>query len=195
MNVYYSVPLNVLCDSNGNPLQAVPQLAYGDVPAVVFAALDADNEPVDLSSATTWELTVDVDRAVETPHLCEVLPEGFTYNATNKTLSYRLNSRTLEFFSAVNGKSQLALIAELCGYDSSDTRLFRFPWSMIGVMPVGGGPLFTDELQFAVTQTGGDESTKTVSIRTVAVASDGSSVYRGASQTVLYDFNIPTEEA
>lgn len=139
MNMYYSVPLNVLIDSEGNPLQAVPQLAYGDVPAIVFTALDADNEPVDLSSATKWRLTVDVDRTVTTPHLCEVPPEEITYDATAKTLSYHLNTRTLEFFVAVDGKSQVALIAELCGFDSTETRLFRFSWDMTGVMPVDAG--------------------------------------------------------
>ena len=50
-------------------------------------------------------------------------------------------------------------------------------------------------LQFAVAQADGDESTKTVSIRTVTVSADGSSVYSGSAQTVLYDFNIPAEEA
>lgn len=50
-------------------------------------------------------------------------------------------------------------------------------------------------LQFAVAQSDGDATTKTVSIRTVTVSTDGSSVYNGEAQTVLYDFNIPTEEA
>lgn len=51
------------------------------------------------------------------------------------------------------------------------------------------------EVQFAVAQAGGGESTKTVSIQTVTVSADGSSVYSGPAQTVLYDFNIPTEGA
>lgn len=60
-------------------------------------------------------------------------------------------------------------------------------WTLQGSLAAG--------LQFAVAQADGDESTKTVSIRTVTVSADGSSVYSGEAQTVLYDFNIPTEEA
>ena len=60
-------------------------------------------------------------------------------------------------------------------------------WTLKGSLAAG--------LQFAVAQADGDESTKTVSIRTVTVSADGSSVYSGSAQTVLYDFNIPTEEA
>ncbi len=60
-------------------------------------------------------------------------------------------------------------------------------WTLKGSLAAG--------LQFAVAQADGDESTKTVSIRTVTVSADGSSVYSGSAQTVLYDFNIPAEEA
>ena len=60
-------------------------------------------------------------------------------------------------------------------------------WTLQGSLAAG--------LQFAVAQADGDESTKTVSIRTVTVSADGSSVYSGSAQTVLYDFNTPTEEA
>lgn len=60
-------------------------------------------------------------------------------------------------------------------------------WTLQGSLAAG--------LQFAVAQADGDESTKTVSIRTVTVSADGSSVYSGEAQTVLYDFNIPTEGA
>lgn len=60
-------------------------------------------------------------------------------------------------------------------------------WTLKGSLAAG--------LQFAVAQADGDESTKTVSIRTVTVSADGSSVYSGEAQTVLYDFNTPTEEA
>lgn len=60
-------------------------------------------------------------------------------------------------------------------------------WTLKGSLAAG--------LQFAVAQADGDESTKTVSIRTVTVSADGSSVYSGPAQTVLYDFNIPAEEA
>lgn len=60
-------------------------------------------------------------------------------------------------------------------------------WTLQGSLAAG--------LQFAVAQADGDESTKTVSIRTVTVSADGSSVYSGEAQTVLYDFNTPTEEA
>ena len=139
MNLFYSIPLDALCNNEGYPLQSIPELAYGDVPAFVFSALDSENAAIDLSSASKWVLTVDVDRSIETSHLCEVPPAGFTYDAAEKTLTFRLNSKTLEFLSAVDGKSQVALIAELCGYDSSDARLFRFSWNMIGLMPVAGG--------------------------------------------------------
>lgn len=60
-------------------------------------------------------------------------------------------------------------------------------WTLQGSLAAG--------LQFAVAQADGDESTKTVSIRTVTVSADGSSVYSDPAQTVLYDFNTPTEEA
>ena len=60
-------------------------------------------------------------------------------------------------------------------------------WTLQGSLAAG--------LQFAVAQADGDESTKTVPMRTVTVSADGSSVYSGEAQTVLYDFNIPTEDA
>ena len=60
-------------------------------------------------------------------------------------------------------------------------------WTLKGSLAAG--------LQFAVAQADGDDSTKTVSVRPVTVSSDGSSVYSGEAQTVLYDFNTPTEEA
>lgn len=60
-------------------------------------------------------------------------------------------------------------------------------WTLKGSLAAG--------LQFAVAQADGDDSTKTVSVRPVTVSSDGSSVYSGSAQTVLYDFNIPAEEA
>lgn len=196
MNIHYSIPLNALCDSEGYPLQSIPELAYGDAPALVFTALDSENAVVDLSSASKWKLTVDVDHTVSTPHLCEVQPSEFTYNAATNTLSFCLNSKTLEFLSAVDGKSQVVLIAELCGYDADDIRVFRFSWNMLGLMPLEEDPDLTGGvLQLAVAQTDGDESTKTVSIRPVTVWADGSSVYSGSAQTVLYDFNIPAEEA
>lgn len=139
MNIYYSVPLNMLSDGEGTPLQTVPQLAYGDVPAVIFSALGSDNAPIDLSSAVKWRLAIDVDRTNKTKPVCEVAPENIIYDAIAKTLNYLVDTRTLEFFSAVDGKAQVALIAELCGYDANDARIFRFPWNMTGVMPVGGG--------------------------------------------------------
>lgn len=58
-------------------------------------------------------------------------------------------------------------------------------WTLKGSLAAG--------LQFAVAQADGDESTKTVSIRTVTVSADGSSVYSGPEQTVLYDWSAPTE--
>lgn len=51
------------------------------------------------------------------------------------------------------------------------------------------------DIQFAVAQSAGDEATKQVVVRPVTIAADGSSVYSGSAQTVLYDFNIPAEEA
>lgn len=141
MNLYYSVPLNLLTDSEGTPLQTVPQLAYGDVPSVIFTALGSDNAPVDLSSAVKWRLAVDVDRINKTRPVIEVLPEKISYDSAAKTLSYLMDTRTLEFFASVDGKIQIALIAELCGYDADDVRIFRFPWNMIGLMPVGGGEI------------------------------------------------------
>ena len=51
------------------------------------------------------------------------------------------------------------------------------------------------DIQFAVAQSSGDEATKQVVVRPVTIAADGSSVYSGSAQTVLYDFNIPAEEA
>lgn len=139
MELYYSISFNALCDNDGYPLQSIPELAYGDTPICVFSVLDSENKPIDLSSASKWELSVDVDRNVATSNLCNVSPTGFSYDANKKTLTFRLNSRTLEFLTAVDGKSQITLISELCGYDSNNTRIFRFAWNMIGLMPVGGG--------------------------------------------------------
>ena len=58
-------------------------------------------------------------------------------------------------------------------------------WSLQGSIAAG--------IQFAVAQADGDDATKTVSVRPVTVSPDGSSVYSGEAQTVLYDFNIPAE--
>lgn len=139
MNTYYSIPLSTLCDNDGYPLQAIPELAYGDVAAVVFSAVDANNTLVDLSAATHWQFLIDTDRTVETSPLCEVSSDKIIYDAVNKTLSFSIDSKTLPFLQAVNGKSQLMLIAELSGYDASNNRIFRFDWNMIGVMPISGG--------------------------------------------------------
>lgn len=54
---------------------------------------------------------------------------------------------------------------------------------------LGGGV----DVQFAVAQSDGDETTKQVTVRPVTVAEDGTSTYTGASRTVLYTFDIPTE--
>ena len=139
MNTYYSIPLSTLCDNDGYPLQTIPELAYGDVAAVVFSAVDANNTLVDLSAATHWQFLIDTDRTVETSPLCEVSSDKIIYDAVNKTLSFSIDSKTLPFLQAVNGKSQLMLIAELSGYDASNNRIFRFDWNMIGVMPISGG--------------------------------------------------------
>ena len=48
------------------------------------------------------------------------------------------------------------------------------------------------DVQFAVAQSDGDETTKQVTVRPVTVAEDGTSTYTGASRTVLYTFDIPT---
>ncbi len=144
MNLYYSVPLNRLVDSAGNPLQAVPRLAYGDILPVIFTALDADNTPVDLSLATKWKLTVAVDREEAAKPVLEVL--DITYDPVAKTLSFTIDSKTPEFFMAVNGKSQVVLLTGLCGSDADDAPLFPFLWDMTGAMPCGGGgvPEFVD---------------------------------------------------
>lgn len=139
MNIYYNVTLNMLTDNKSVPLQTIPQLVYGDVPMVVFAALDTDNSPVDLSSAVTWNLSIDVDRTDKTKPVCEIPSNSITYDETDKTLSWLINTKTSNFFSMVDGKDKVALIAELCGYDSGDALLFRFTWNMIGLMPATGG--------------------------------------------------------
>jgi hypothetical protein len=137
MKLYYSRPLSVLCDSDGYPLQTTPELAYGDIQVVELTVLDENNEAVDLSAASSWKLSIDVDRNAETAAICSI--QDIVYDSTTKSLHYRLDSKTAEYFLAVNGKSHLVLIAELCGYDSTNTRLYRFPWNMIGIMPVDGG--------------------------------------------------------
>ncbi len=136
MKLYYSIPLNSLCNSEGDPLQKTLELIYGDTLTAEITVLGADNTPMDLSAATSWKLSIDVDRNVETAPVCTV--QDITYDNVAKTLHYRINTKTAEFFLAVHGKSQLALIAELCGYDATNTRIFRFPWDMVGLMPVDG---------------------------------------------------------
>lgn len=53
---------------------------------------------------------------------------------------------------------------------------------------LGGGV----DVQFAVAQSDGDETTKQVTVRPVTVAADGTSTYSGEARTVLYTFDIPT---
>ena len=48
------------------------------------------------------------------------------------------------------------------------------------------------DVQFAVAQSDGDETTKQVTVRPVTVAADGTSTYSGEARTVLYTFDIPT---
>ena len=134
MNINYSVPQNVLVNDDGEPLQAIPELIYGNHLDVVFTARDGNNDAVDLSSAVTWEFAIDLDRTDRTLPLCST--SSITYDTTAKTLSCSVSARTLIFLEAVNGKSQVALIAEMSGFDSSGNRIFRFPWNMTGVMPV-----------------------------------------------------------
>ena len=49
MNINYSVPQNVLVNDDGEPLQAIPELSYGDRLDVVFTARDGNNDAVDLN--------------------------------------------------------------------------------------------------------------------------------------------------
>ena len=48
------------------------------------------------------------------------------------------------------------------------------------------------DIQFAVAQSAGDETTKQVVVRPVTIAADGISTYSGEARTVLYTFDIPT---
>jgi len=175
MNIYYSTSLDVLVDQSGNPLQALPQLAFGDQLNIVFTALDANSDVLDISSAVTWTLTVDADRSISTLPLCKVLPSGISFDSTSGSLSFLLNSQTNAFQKAVNGKSQLTLFAELCGYDSANTRIFRFPWHMSGCMPVDG-----------------NLGASGLSLPTSITFSNFGTVYadfEGNIDTLVYDFN------
>ena len=150
MNINYSVPQNVLVNDDGEPLQTIPELSYGDHLDVVFTARDGNNDAVDLSSAVTWEFAIDVDRTDRTLPLCST--SSITYDTTAKTLSCSVSARTLIFLEAVNGKSQVALIAEMSGFDGSGNRIFRFPWNMTGVMPVNANETVPEEEPSVVVQ-------------------------------------------
>ena len=56
-----------------------------------------------------------------------------------------------------------------------------------------GGSIAT--LEFAVSQADGDESSKTVSVRTVTRNADGTSTYNSEAKTVSYDFSVPADTA
>jgi len=144
MNIRYSIPLNSLIDANGNPLQNLLELAYGDTPTVAFTACDANNTAIDLSGAVTWEFAIDADRDSQTVVLCET--SDMTYSAADSVLYFAINTKTLAFLNAVNGKSQLTLLAELSGFDANGTRVYRFPWVMSGVMPVDANNVVPAEL-------------------------------------------------
>lgn len=150
MNINYSVPQNVLVNGDGDPLQSIPELNYGDHLDLVFTARDGENEAVDLSSAVTWEFAIDMDRSDRTLPLCST--SSITYDATAKTLSCSVSARTLIFLEAVNGKSQVALIAEMSGFDGSGNRIFRFPWNMIGAMPVDANEIVPEESSPVIVQ-------------------------------------------
>jgi len=150
MNINYSVPQNVLVNDDGEPLQAIPELSYGDHLDVVFTARDGNNDAVDLSSAVTWEFAIDLDRTDRTLPLCST--SSITYDTTAKTLSCSVSARTLIFLEAVNGKSQVALIAEMSGFDGSGNRIYRFPWNMTGVMPVDANETVPEESSPVVVQ-------------------------------------------
>lgn len=132
MDIDYSIPLEILVDSAGEPLQATPELAYGDCPSIVFTAFDAAHTAVELSSATTWIFTLNVDHSVSTPAVCEIPSTDITYNVTAKTLAFTLDTETTAFQAVVDGKSHVCLFAELSGYDSQNVRVFRFAWIMNG---------------------------------------------------------------
>ena len=56
----------MLVNDDGEPLQTIPELSYGDHLDVVFTARDGNNDAVDLSSAVTWEFAIDLDRTDRT---------------------------------------------------------------------------------------------------------------------------------
>jgi hypothetical protein len=134
MNIYYSIPLNVPVDAEGEPLQSIPEIAYGDRMPLLFTALGADGLPVDLSAAVSWQFDLDVDRSGATTPMFTTTEIAFT--AATASLSCTVNARTIAFLEAVDGRSQVCLIAEMSGFDAGGNRIFRFPWNMAGVMPV-----------------------------------------------------------
>lgn len=134
MNFNYSIPLNALIDNDGYPLQTIPELIYGNRLEVSFSARDVDNIAIDLSSAVSWRLAIDADRNSSTGTLCGT--DDIVYNRGNRTLNCFLNTRTLRYLNAVDGKDNYSLIAEMTGFDSSGNCIFRFSWNMLGVMPV-----------------------------------------------------------
>lgn len=142
MNIRYSVPLNLLVNDNGDPLQNLWELAYGDVPEIVFAAVNANNEKIDLSDALVWQIAIDADRDSQTMVLCET--SDIVYSSDEKTLSFSISTKTLAFLNAVNGKSKISLIAEMSGFDGSGNRIFRFHWNMTGAMPVDANTTVPD---------------------------------------------------
>ena len=138
MNINYSIPLDALCDQEGNYLQTLLPITCGESFDVTFAALDSNGDETDLSGAVSWQLQIADDLSASSPILIQVPSSGITYDSTARTLSFNLNPSSWDFFTAVNGKSQVLLFVRLCGIDGNDENVFDFNWQMVGKMPVSG---------------------------------------------------------
>ncbi len=139
MDIYLNFASGIAVNADGRRNAAVPVIAFGDQPEAAFQLLADDGTALELAAAESWQFVLDADRKSATVPLCITNPDSFTYDAAAKVLHFTIDAATAEFLAAVDGQSQLPLIAELYGFDASGRRIYRFTWSMYGIMPVLGG--------------------------------------------------------
>lgn len=122
MNIYYNYDGRYLCDPVGDPVQEIPEIAFGEQPEWTLHILRSDGTAFDLSGITAFRAAIDADFKAETAVMCRTLPEGITLTAD--AIRVQLDSATRRFYEVVNGTELKNVWFELCGYNAAGKRIF-----------------------------------------------------------------------
>ncbi len=122
MNLFYNFDARYLCDSLGDPVSDLPEIAFNEQPVWNITPLRSDGERMDLSAIAAWLAAVDSDFTSETEVMCRTLPESIT--VADGTVSVPLDSNTNRFLQVVDRFETKPAYFELCGLDSSGKRIF-----------------------------------------------------------------------